>query len=429
MTATKKTAPAAAPKKPRRWRRRILLFGLLPLVAFMALFKWAIAPVLIRQAVMVAVAARIRGRVEVRGASLGFREVELKGVSLLDATGRVAGTADAVVIRLDRMPFGFGTPGIESLRLVRPDVSMTVEADGQIDLQRVLSPPPPAIPAQVLPAPGGGPPAEPAPPPPPSPLLPGKISVEGGTLRLVTSVFSPTFTGLDATIDVEPRRFVLQTAAAGALGGRASLSGWLGRGGEAGWALQANVAAADVRELKKGTKLERRRLDGRLDGFLSLERGTAGAALGAGWLDIRDGHLLELPVLLSVLNLLRLNAPGDSFVHSWRTDFQVLADRLHVERSYVMTDGICLFGDGDIHFEGQRVDLDFVPRLSGEPPEGYETLAEAEEPVADFVRRNLLANIEVKGTWMSPVAETTPLRVITGPLKDFFGLLKGKGGR
>ncbi len=68
----------------------------------MALFKWAIAPVLIRQAVMVAVAARIRGRVEVRGASLGFREVELKGVSLLDATGRVAGTAEAVVIRLDQ---------------------------------------------------------------------------------------------------------------------------------------------------------------------------------------------------------------------------------------------------------------------------------------------------------------------------------------
>lgn len=427
MTATKKTAPAAVPRKPRRWKRRVVLFGLLPLCAFLALFKWAIAPVLIRQAVMVAVAARIRGRVEIRGASVGFREVELKGVSLLDATGRVAGTAEAVVIRLDRVPFGFGTPGIESLRLVKPDVTMTVEPDGQIDLQRVLSPPPPANPAPARPDPAGGP--APAPPPPPSPLLPGKFAVEGGTLRLVTSVFSPTFTGLDATIEVEPRRFVLQTAASRTLGGRASLSGWLGRGSESGWAVQANVDGADVRELKKGTNLERRRLDGRLDGFLSLERGTAGAAVGAGWLDIRDGHLLELPVLLSVLNLLRLNAPGDSFVHSWRTDFQVLADRLHVERSYVMTDGICLFGDGDIHFEGQRVDLDFVPRLSGEPPDGYETLAEAEEPVADFVRRNLLANVEVRGTWMHPVAETTPLRVITGPLKDFFGLLKGKGGR
>ncbi len=403
-----------------------MLFVLLPLLAVFALLKWAIAPVIVRQGVMVAVAARIRGRVEVRGASVGFREVELQGVSLLDATGRVAATAEAVVIRLDRMPLGFGTPGIESLRLVRPDITMTLEQDGQVDLQRVLSPPPVAE-APAAPAPGGNAPA--APPPPPSPLLPSQIAVEGGTLRLVTSVFSPTFTGLDATIEVEPRRFVLHTAAAATLGGRASLSGWLGRGSDAGWAVQANVEGADVRELKRGTRLERRRLDGRLDGFLSLERGASGAALGAGWLDIRDGHLLELPVLLSVLNLLRLNAPGDSFVHSWRSDFKVLADRIHVERSYVMTDGVCLFGDGDILFDGHRVDLDFVPRLSGAPPEGYETLAEAEEPVADFVRKNLLANVEVRGTWMEPVAETTPLRVITGPLKDFFGLLKGKGGK
>lgn len=422
MAEAKKSAGPPTSRKPRRWARRLVVWVLLPLAGVLALLKWAVAPVLVRQAVVVAVAARTRGRVEVRGASVGLREIELRGVSLHDATGREAGRAEAVVIRLDRIPFGFGRPGIESLRLVRPDIAVTVEPDGAIDLQRVLSPPPAAAPA--APAESGAPPA--APPPPPSPLLPSSISIEDGTLRLSTPVVSPAFTGLDATIEVESRRFVLRSSAARTLGGRASLAGWLGRNGDPGWALQANVEGADVRELKRGTRLESRRLEGRLDGFLSLERGLTGAALGAGWLDIQDGRLLELPVLLSILNILRFNAPGDAIVHTWRTDFRVLADRLQVERSWVMTDGICLFGDGDILYDGHRLDLDFVPRVGGMPPEGVDSLEDAEQPVADFVRKNLLVNVEVKGTWMSPEAETTPLRVITKPLKEFFRLLGGK---
>lgn len=422
MVEAKKKGGAPPPRKPRRWPRRLLVWVLLPLAGLLALLKWAVAPVLVRQAVVVAVAARTRGRVEVRGASVGFREIELRGVSLHDATGREAGKADAVVVRLDRTYIGFGTPGIESLKLVRPDIAINVEPDGAIDLQRVLSAPPAAAPA--APADGGAVPA--SPPPALSPLLPSSIAVEGGTLRLSTPVVSPTFTGLDATIEVESRRFVLRSGAASTLGGRASLSGWIGRNGEPGWALQANVEGADVRELKRGTRLESRRLEGRVDGFLSLERGLTGAALGAGWLDIQHGRLLELPVLLSILNILRFNAPGDAIVHTWRTDFRVLADRLHVERSWVMTDGICLFGDGDILYAGQCLDLDFVPRVGGAPPEGFETLEDAEQPVADFVRKNLLVNVEVKGTWMNPEAETTPLRFITKPLKEFFRLLGGK---
>ena len=424
VSTQKKPPPPPAPR-PRRWRRKLVLFVVLPLAVLLAFFWWVVAPMVVRQGVMAAVAARIRGRVEIRSVSLGFREVELRGVSLFDATGGIAGTADAVVLRTDRFPVGFGTPGIESIRLVRPDIVMTLEPDGEFDLQRVLAAPPPTgAPSPEIP---GGSNATTS--PPPSLLLPEKIAVENGTLRLVTPLVSPTFSGLDATLVVESRRFTLENAAARTLGGRASLSGWLGRGPDEGWSVKVNVAEADVVELVRGTKLEGHRLAGRLDGYLTLMRGSTGAAVGAGWLDARDGRLLDLPVFLSVFNILQLNSPGESYVKTCRTDFHVLPDRLHVERWFVITEGICLFGDGDILFDGQRLDLDFVPRLSPEPPEGYETLADAEQPVADFIRKNLLVSVEVKGTWMKPVAETTPLRVITKPLKDFFGLLKGKGSR
>ncbi|KAF0240564.1 MAG: hypothetical protein FD180_4875 [Planctomycetota bacterium] len=424
MSTKKGPAPPPAPK-PRRWQRKLVLFVVLPLAGFLAFFKWVVAPLVVRQGIMVAVAARIRGRLEIRHASVGFREVELRGVTLFDATGRVAGTADAVVLRTDRFPVGFGTPGIESIRLVHPDIVMTLEPDGELDLQRVLAAPP----SPQAPAVQGNPSANPAPPPPLSPLLPEKIAVENGTLRLVTPMVSPTFSGLDATLHVEPRRFTLENAAASTLGGRASLSGWLGRGPEEGWKLDVNVAEANVLDLVQGTRLEGYHLAGRLDGYLTLTRGSTGAAVGAGWLDARDGRLLDLPVILSVFNVLHANDPGESFVKTCRTDFRVLEDRIHVERWYVITDGFSLFGDGDILFDGQRLDLDFVPRLSSEPPEGYDTLADAEQPVADFIRKNALLSVEVKGTWMSPEAETTPLRVITKPLKDFFGLLRGKGSR
>ncbi|KAF0243530.1 MAG: hypothetical protein FD180_3314 [Planctomycetota bacterium] len=402
--------PAPSPRR-RLWLRRSILFGLLPLAVLAGLTKWGIAPWFVRRHISKWFAERSYARLEIKWASVGVHEIRLYGVSLTDRAGRVYGTADKVIVRLDRPIVGSGKPGIESLRVVRPDVTLTLDPDGHFDLQKLLKRPPEA------------------PPRSPKPMrLPPTFDIEGGLLHFKTAFLKTTFGTIDAPIHVLPNRYEWKGVQARALGGRASLSGFIGREGEKDWSVQINVADASVSEMSRGTTLESKRLEGRLNGFLSLARGgDAGkGAIGAGWIDIEQGKLLELPVLLSVFNVLRLGLPGDSVVTACRTDFRVLDDRLHFDRFYLLTAGICLFGDGDILHANHQLELNFIPRLIGELPVGVEDVREAINPATDFFSKNLLLAVVVKGTWTEPIPLPLPVPVATKPFADLLEWVLGK---
>ncbi|MCE9581244.1 MAG: AsmA-like C-terminal region-containing protein [Planctomycetes bacterium] len=405
--------PPEVPSPPRRrWLRRVIAFGVIPLVALVllaVLAKWVVAPILVRRHISGWLAERSYAHLNIGWASVGFHEVRLHGVSLTDRAGRVYGTADSVVIVLDRPIFGFGRPAIESLRIVHPDVSITLDPDGHFDIQKILKRPPEA------------------PPPSPDPIrLPPTYGIEGGLLHFNTSFLKTTFGTIDASINVLPKRYEWTAVEGMSMGGRASLSGFIGREGDDDWSVQLNVKNAGVAEMTRGTALEAKKLEGRLDGFLSLGRGDGSTrgAIGAGWIDVEEAKILELPVLLSVFNVLRLTLPGDSAVSACRTDFRVLDDRLHFDRFYVLTPGLCLFGDGDV-FLDSRVDLNFIPSAIGELPPGIEDVRELIHPATDLFSQNLLIDVEVTGTWTAPDAHPLPVRVVIKPIASFVEWMLG----
>ncbi|MEK7469020.1 MAG: hypothetical protein AAB074_16725 [Planctomycetota bacterium] len=373
--------------------------------------KWGLAPWFVRRHISKWVAQRTYAHLDIKWASVGWHEIRLYGVSLSDRAGRVHGTADKVVVGFDRPIVGAGKPAIESLRIYRPDVTLTLEPDGHFDIQGLLKRPPEA------------------PPRSPNPMrLPPTFDIEGGLLHFNTPYLMTSFGTIDAPIHVLADRYEWKIVEARAMGGRASLSGFIGRNGEKSWSVQINVADASIREMSRGTKLESKNLEGRLNGFLSLGRGggEGKGAIGAGWIDIDEGKLIELPVLLSVFNVLRLSLPGDSLVKSCRTDFRVLDDRLHFDRFYVLTAGICLFGDGDIFLASQDLDLNFMPRLIGELPVGIEDVRDAIHPVTDFLSKNLLVSVAVKGTWTEPKPVPLPVPVATKPALDLLDWMLGE---
>ncbi|MEK7469650.1 MAG: hypothetical protein AAB074_19930 [Planctomycetota bacterium] len=390
---------------PRRrlWLRRSILFGVIPFAVLAGLTKWAIAPWFVRRHISKWFAERSYARLEIETASVGIHEIRLYGVSLTDRAGRVHGTADKVIVQLDRPIAGAGKPALESIRIVRPDVTVTLDPDGQLDIQKLLKRPPEAPPRSRKPM-----------------RLPPTFDIEGGLLRFNAPYLGAIFGPIDAPIHVLPHRYEWKAVEAKALGGRASLSGFIGREGEKGWSVQINVENANVREMSKGTKLEARRLEGSLNGFLTLARNgdPDQATTGAGWIDVDEGKLLELPVLLSVFNVLRLGLPGDTVVNACRTDFRVLEDRLHFDRFFILTAGICLFGDGEIFLAGHGLDLNFMPRLIGELPVGIEDVREAINPATDLFSKNLLIAVVVKGTWTEPVPLPLPVPVAAKPFAD-----------
>ncbi|MBI2923945.1 MAG: hypothetical protein HYY18_23035 [Planctomycetes bacterium] len=406
MTGTTTEPKEAAPARSR-WRglkRRAIVYAALPSLGLVVIAVWVIAPLLICQRARDLVGARILGKFDVKWASLGFDDIELRGITLTHASGRVLGRAERMILSYDRPLWGEGKRRVNRLTLIRPEFRLTLAADGRWDLQDILAlehtEDTEASPLEI-------------------------VDVVDGRIELQTGAGTAVFHGVNGRIGVEPRRFVLDRLEGLAYTGRISSSGWVGTHGNDGWALQFNVAGAGVEELARGTALESRKLGGKLDAFLTLDRIADGPPLGAGWLEVREGRLYEIPVLLSVFNVLRLEAPGETVIDTTRCDFKLRADRVEVERMQFLSRGPCLFGGGDILFEGRRVDLTFVPRFATDPPDGLEALDESEEPVGDFIRRNFLVCIEVHGTWTEPVAETVPLRVISKPLKAFFRALGG----
>ena len=400
-------APKPVPPKRfrRSWRRRIFFFGALPAIGMVLLLIWVVAPLAACHLARSGVAGRLNGRLSVGWASVGLREIEYRDARLSDGTGRVLATAERIVVRLDRPLWAPGKPSIESLRLIRADFVATLEPDGEWDIQRALS------------GPGGGDRTE--------ARTAERIQIEDGRFELHTGLGVTLFSRVSADIGIEPSRIVLARVEGRSCDGRVSLIGHFETGTRSGWALQASASGVDVATLARGTSLDGKGLSGRLEGFLTLDR-LGGRPVGAGWLDVRGGRLYSLPVFISVFNLLRGEAPGETVLDTTRCDFVVRPDRLDVERLNLLSRGPCLFGNGRILFEGRRVELNFVPRVTGEPPEGLETLEESEEPVGDFIRRNILVSVEVRGTWSEPTAEIVPLRAITRPLKDFFRLLGGE---
>ena len=112
-----------------------------------------------------------------------------------------------------------------------------------------------------------------APPPaggPPFPWpAPETIQVEDGQIRFSAPYVATVFGKVNADLYVTRQRFTFTTVQANGFGGRASLSGFVGRQKGEGWAMQINVADGKVREMTRGTTLEGKNLEGRLDGFLS----------------------------------------------------------------------------------------------------------------------------------------------------------------
>ncbi|MBI2923398.1 MAG: hypothetical protein HYY18_20260 [Planctomycetes bacterium] len=395
--------PEAPPPRRRRLFYRILTGTGVFVVASVLIAKWWIVPLAVRNHISGWLASHSYARLEIRSASVGWKTIVLRKLRLTDREGRLLGEADEVRIRLDRPLVGFGKPAVSSMRVIRPDVSAVLNDEGRLDIERALRRPPEA------------------PPPSPNPLkLPETIQVEDGQIRFSAPYVATVFGKVNADLHVSRQRFTFTTVQAQGFGGRASLSGFVGREKGEGWAMQINVAGGNVREMTRGTTLEGKHLEGRLDGFLSLEgdRSGGGKAVGAGWIDVADGRLTELPVLLSVLNVLRLKLPGDALVNACRTDFRVLDDRLRFDRFYVLTEGICLAGDGDVLFKAHEVDLTFILRLIGELPLGIETVREAARPATDFFTRNFLLAVEVKGTWSDPSARPLPIRIVSKLLMD-----------
>ena len=200
------------------------------------------------------------------------------------------------------------------------------------------------------------------------------------------------------------------------LGGVVSLDAQVDLEDEAKFILQLNLANGDLAYIAR-----RQGVNSKTAGrtFASLQlHGVAGKRStwqGDGQIDLQKADLYQLPLLMSVFNIVSLNDSDVRSFNSSHIDFFVRDETIRMNRIIFRGGNVALYGQGRMKFDSS-IDLDFYAavgqgRSNFEIPLLRNVLTEAS--------RNLL-KIEVVGSLEKPRVESTPLPELDETMERFF---------
>jgi hypothetical protein len=143
---------------------------------------------------------------------------------------------------------------------------------------------------------------------------------------------------------------------------------------------------------------------------------------GAGKIDVPAGRLYNLPILLDLLKVLKLQAPDKTAFEEAHAVFRIRGDRILVEQVDLIGKAICLGGSGEMDIRGEYVQFDFYTI-------GSQILARlVHTPVGDltaFLSKNLFRiRLTREGGQLVYKPEAVPL--ITEPVRRIADRLRAR---
>jgi hypothetical protein len=117
--------------------------------------------------------------------------------------------------------------------------------------------------------------------------------------------------------------------------------------------LNAQVAGADLAQFATEMVPGGRNLRGNLSGNLQLQGSSRGAHTlqGAGNIQLREGDIYELPLVLSLLKLLSIREPDSTAFNKCDVDFRVDGAHILFDQFNFHGDAISLLGKGEMDFD------------------------------------------------------------------------------
>jgi hypothetical protein len=146
---------------------------------------------------------------------------------------------------------------------------------------------------------------------------------------------------------------------------------------------------------------------------------------GAGNLDVPTGRMYNLPVLLDLVKVLKLQAPDKTAFEEAHATFRVRGDRITVEQIDLIGKAVCLGGSGELDTSGEYVKFDFYTV-------GSQVLARMiNTPVGDltaFLSKNLFRiKLTREGGELKYRPEAVPL--VTEPARAAADRLRARAAR
>jgi len=194
----------------------------------------------------------------------------------------------------------------------------------------------------------------------------------------------------------------------GRMVGRANLD-W---SGPLAYRVSLGLVGVDLSDMAKHIMDEKAKLTGRLDARLSLSGREGPESLqGEGMLSITNGDLYRLPLLLRIVNILRLRLPDrrgftNANIRYYLKDGQFVFQDINLESS-----ALNLRGGGTMRMDGKvRLVLDT-------------TISRRKGGLLNAVGRQLLGRVEVVGPLEEPNVTYEPVPAASGPLRKVIDLL------
>jgi len=154
--------------------------------------------------------------------------------------------------------------------------------------------------------------------------------------------------------------------------------------------------------------------------YLSGITGSTDSRRGGGRVEIQDGYICKLPLLLAIFNVLNMTIPSNDTIDQAVSDFFIMGNTLSI-RSLVLQGGGATFeGSGTVSIPDQAVDLSLVNAGS---QSGFRVPLLSN--LVEGATRQLM-EIEVTGPISHPVARARPLPNLTDEMHRIFRMRRAK---
>ncbi|MBU0717339.1 MAG: DUF3971 domain-containing protein, partial [Planctomycetes bacterium] len=149
--------------------------------------------------------------------------------------------------------------------------------------------------------------------------------------------------------------------------------------------------------------------------YVSGEIGDATVRRGSGRVEIVEGEIYRLPIILAILNVLNLSLPEGYAFDDAEADFFLIGDTLELRNILLRGDVLALAGSGAMSLSDRGLDLDLVnvsPHRWARDVPGLAAFVEGAS--------RELVELHVTGSLAQPRVTAVPLRAISDELKQLF---------
>ena len=182
------------------------------------------------------------------------------------------------------------------------------------------------------------------------------------------------------------------------------------------WSVQASLANADLRRFANDKLPGKQKIEGKAYAEVRLAGTSQGLHTmnGDGKFRIRNGKMYDLPVLLSMLKLLRVREPSTTAFNRADIDFKVRGKHIYMNDIDFKGDAISLFGNGEMNLDG-----DVRMKLSAVLGREDFDLPLVRQLITNFNQQ--IMTIHVDGTIDNPKVTNEPFPVLNRAIEQIQG--------